>query len=60
MDIFRIFDALNDVSQMAPAIAAVRDKTKSLAEAGMSFTGNFLDPKDVTYTHLTLPKIYPL
>jgi pyruvate carboxylase len=50
VDIFRIFDALNDVSQMAPAIAAVRNKTKSLAEVGMSFTGNFLDPKEDLYT----------
>jgi pyruvate carboxylase len=49
IDIFRIFDALNDVSQMAPAIKAVRDETGSLAEVGISFTGNLADPAEKLY-----------
>lgn len=50
IDIFRIFDALNDVNQMAPAIRAVREQTSSVAEVGMSFTGNLLDPNEKLYT----------
>lgn len=50
VDIFRIFDALNDVDQMEPAIRAVRELTGSVAEVGITFTGNFLDPKEDLYT----------
>lgn len=50
IDIFRIFDALNDVSQMAPAIKSVREDTGALAEVGMSFTGNLADPNEKLYT----------
>ena len=50
IDIFRIFDALNDVSQMAPAIQAVRDETDSVAEVAMSYTGNLADPAEDLYT----------
>ena len=50
IDIFRIFDALNDVNQMAPAIKAVREHTGSVAEVGMSFTGNLMDPNEKLYT----------
>lgn len=50
IDIFRIFDALNDVSQMAPAIRAVREHTNSVAEVGLSYTGNLLDPREDLYT----------
>ena len=49
IDIFRIFDALNDVTQMAPAIKAVREETGSLAEVGISFTGNLADPAEELY-----------
>ena len=49
IDIFRIFDALNDVNQMAPAIKAVREETGSLAEVGISFTGNLADPGEKLY-----------
>jgi pyruvate carboxylase len=49
IDIFRIFDALNDVSQMTPAIRAVREETGSLAEVGISFTGNLADPAEKLY-----------
>ncbi len=50
VDIFRIFDALNDVDQMTPAIEAVRKHTSAIAEVGICFTGNFLDPKEDLYT----------
>jgi pyruvate carboxylase len=50
VDIFRIFDALNDVDQMTPAIQAVREHTGSVAEVGLSYTGNFLDPDENLYT----------
>ncbi|MEY3561036.1 MAG: hypothetical protein RL068_188 [Actinomycetota bacterium] len=50
VDIFRIFDALNDVDQMLPAIRAVRDTKTALAEVAMSYTGNLLDPAEDLYT----------
>ena len=50
VDIFRIFDALNDVDQMTPAIQAVREHTGSVAEVGLSYTGNFLVPNENLYT----------
>jgi pyruvate carboxylase len=50
VDIFRIFDALNDVNQMVPAIKAVRETGTALAEVGMSYTGNLADPEEKLYT----------
>jgi pyruvate carboxylase len=50
IDIFRIFDALNDVSQMAPAIQAVRANTSSIAEVGISYTADLLNPNEQLYT----------
>lgn len=50
VDIFRIFDALNDVAQMTPAIRAVRDTGTALAEVGISYTGNLADPEENLYT----------
>ena len=50
VDIFRIFDALNDVDQMIPAIKAVRATGTALAEVGMSYTGNLADPNEKLYT----------
>lgn len=50
VDIFRIFDALNDVDQMEPAIRAVRELTGSVAEVGISYTGNLIDPNETLYT----------
>ncbi|SHJ78068.1 pyruvate carboxylase [Tessaracoccus bendigoensis DSM 12906] len=49
VDIFRIFDALNDVEQMRPAIDAVRN-TESVAEVALCYTANLLDPAEKTYT----------
>lgn len=50
VDIFRIFDALNDVEQMAPAIAAVRATGTAVAEVALCYTGNLLDPDETLYT----------
>lgn len=50
VDIFRIFDALNDVDQMIPAIKAVRETKTAVAEVAMSYTGNLLDPNENLYT----------
>ncbi len=50
VDIFRIFDALNDVEQMRPAIDAVVQDTESVAEVALCYTANLLDPNEKTYT----------
>ncbi|WP_258347665.1 pyruvate carboxylase [Saccharopolyspora gregorii] len=50
IDIFRIFDALNDVEQMRPAIQAVRDTGRSVAEVALCYTGDLLDPAEQVYT----------
>ena len=50
VDIFRIFDALNDVEQMRPAIDAVVNDTESVAEVALCYTANLLDPDERTYT----------
>jgi pyruvate carboxylase len=50
VDIFRIFDALNDVEQMKPAIDAVLRTKTAVAEVGICYTGNLLDPKEKLYT----------
>src|SRR6185295_17072139 len=50
IDIFRIFDALNDVDQMRPAIDAVRAGGTAVAEVALCYTGNLLDPAEQLYT----------
>ena len=50
VDIFRLFDALNDVEQMRPAIDAVVHDTESVAEVALCYTANLLDPNEKTYT----------
>ena len=50
VDIFRIFDALNDVSQMRPAIDAVLETGTTVAEVAMAYSGNLLDPGEKIYT----------
>lgn len=50
VDIFRIFDSLNDVSQMRSAIDAVRETGKAVAEVTLCYTGNLLSPKEDLYT----------
>jgi pyruvate carboxylase len=50
VDIFRIFDALNDVDQMKPAIAAVLATKTAVAEVGLCYSGDLLNPKETLYT----------
>ena len=50
VDIFRIFDALNDVSQMRPAIDSVLETGTTLAEVALCYTGDLLDPAENLYT----------
>jgi pyruvate carboxylase len=50
MDIFRIFDALNDVAQMRPAIDAVRATGTAVAEVALCYTGDLSDPAEDLYT----------
>jgi pyruvate carboxylase len=57
VDIFRIFDALNDVAQMRPAIDAVLATNTAVAEVALCYTGDLLDPNESLYTldyYLTL------
>ena len=49
IDIFRIFDALNDVDQMRPAIDAVLE-THAVAEGALCYTSDLSDPNEHTYT----------
>jgi pyruvate carboxylase len=49
VDIFRIFDSLNDVGQMVPAIEAVLE-TGKIAEAAVCYTGNLASPSEHLYT----------
>ena len=50
VDVFRIFDAMNDIRNIETSIKAVK-KYKKHAEGTLSYT-------TVSYTHLTLPTIY--
>ncbi len=50
IDVFRIFDALNDVSQMRPAIDAVRATGTSVAEVALCYTGDLSSPGEKLYT----------
>jgi pyruvate carboxylase len=50
VDIFRIFDALNDVSQMRPAIDAVLQTGTAIAEVAICYTADVLDPAENLYT----------
>lgn len=50
IDIFRIFDALNDVEQMRPAIEAVRSTGTAVAEVALCYTADLTDPQEQLYT----------
>jgi pyruvate carboxylase len=50
IDIFRIFDALNDVGQMRPAIEAVRRTGSAVAEVALCYTADLVDPAEKLYT----------
>jgi pyruvate carboxylase len=49
MDIFRIFDSLNDIEGMTTAIDAVLEDTDAICEAAVCYTGDILDPKRDKY-----------
>ncbi|MFN3652724.1 MAG: pyruvate carboxylase [Armatimonadota bacterium] len=48
IDVFRIFDSLNYVPAMLPAIEAVRE-TGAIAEAAICYTGDLFDPERPKY-----------
>ncbi|MEY4989618.1 MAG: hypothetical protein RI933_1251 [Actinomycetota bacterium] len=50
IDIFRIFDALNDIEQMKPAIDAVLATKTAVAEVALCYTADLLDPNETLYT----------
>ena len=50
IDIFRIFDALNNIEQMRPAIDAVLETDRAVAEVAMSYTGDLANPDEKLYT----------
>jgi pyruvate carboxylase len=50
INIFRIFDALNNVESMRPAIDAVRETGTAVAEVAMCYTGDLSDPGERLYT----------
>jgi pyruvate carboxylase len=50
IDIFRIFDALNNLDSMRPAIEAVRETGSAIAEVAMCYTGDLSDPAENLYT----------
>jgi pyruvate carboxylase len=50
IDMFRIFDALNDVEQMRPAIEAVRETGTAVAEVALCYTADLSDPAEQLYT----------
>jgi pyruvate carboxylase len=49
IDVFRIFDSLNWVENMKVAIETVRNKTNSICEAAICYTGDILDPARPKY-----------
>ena len=50
IDIFRIYDALNNVESMRPAIDAVRQTCSAIAEVAMCYTGDLSAPEEQIYT----------
>jgi pyruvate carboxylase len=50
IDVFRVFDALNDVEQMRPAIEAVRETGTTVAEVALCYTGDLSSPDEKLYT----------
>lgn len=50
VDIFRIFDSLNWMENVAPCIEMVRKRTGGIAQGSICYTGDILDPKRTKYT----------
>jgi pyruvate carboxylase len=49
IDLFRIFDSLNNVAAMETSIRTVRERTTAIAEACICYTGDILDPQRPKY-----------
>jgi pyruvate carboxylase len=49
MDIFRVFDSLNDLKNMRAAMEAVQE-THGICEGALCYTGDILDPKRTKYS----------
>ena len=49
MDVFRIFDSLNYLPNLKVAMKTVAEKTHSLCEAAVCFTGDFTDSNEEKY-----------
>ncbi|MDB6149073.1 MAG: pyruvate carboxylase [Chthoniobacter sp.] len=49
MDIFRVFDSLNDLKNMGAAMEAVQE-THGICEAAICYTGDILDPARTKYS----------
>jgi pyruvate carboxylase len=50
IDVFRIFDSLNWTKNMQVAVETVRERTNSLCEAAICYTGDILDPRRTKYS----------
>jgi pyruvate carboxylase len=50
VDVFRIFDSLNWMENIAPCIEMVRKRTGGIAEGTLCYTGDIMDPKRTKYT----------
>ncbi len=50
IDVFRVFDSLNWLENMKVAMTAVREKTNSICEAAICYTGDILNPRRSKYS----------
>jgi pyruvate carboxylase len=50
IDIFRVFDSLNDPTGMQTAIRAIVEETESICQACVCYSGDILDPKRDKFT----------
>lgn len=50
IDVFRIFDSLNWIENMKISIQTVRERTDSLAEACLCYSGDITDPSRTKFT----------
>ncbi len=59
IDIYRIFDSLNWIDNMLPAIKCVAERTHAVAEAAICYSGDLSNPAENKYTldyYLTLAR----
>ncbi|CAL6085086.1 Acetyl-CoA_carboxylase/pyruvate carboxylase fusion protein [Hexamita inflata] len=50
MDVFRVFDAFNDLDQMALCVDTVLNETQKLVEVCICFTGELMSENETVYT----------